>query len=144
SRSQTCRRVRGDILAVKRLRQLSSVAPGERFLRIRRGRLDVMSESALQRARAVDDGDLLTAHTLRHHQRGDDDYARHQNGEEDGHEDEHLLPDGLQVLALDDREHLVHRLASRVMVSAPTCSIKISSSDGAASSNLRMRSRPMV
>src|SRR5262249_8885036 len=60
---------------------------------------------------------------------------------EEGHEDEHLLPHRRQVLALQNGHDLLHALASSA--SAPTFSMKISSKDGAATSNRRMRSRPM-
>ena len=96
------------------------------------------AERVLQLPRAVHHDHALVLDPLHHQKRGDEHQRRHQEREDQGHDDERLLADDLDVLPLEHRQRLAHTATSagrRSSAPAPTRSMKISSSDGAAISN---------
>src|SRR6185369_7254974 len=116
-------------------RERSAVAADLRqVVRLRVGRAEA--------AGAVDDGDRFLAEAFAHDHHRDEENAAEEKREDERHDDEHLLAHAGEVFAFEDREHLVHHATSR-SDSSPTFWMKISSSEGAASSKRRMRRRPI-
>src|SRR6185369_4813215 len=95
---------------------------------------------AAQLSGAVDDRDFFLAQATAHDHDGDEEDAAEEEREDERHHDEHLLADAGEVFAFEYSKHLVHHATS--CRASPVFSMKICSSDGEATSNLRMRSRP--